>query len=182
MIPICILAIEDDADRVFMITLYEQYRKAMYYRAFDVLKEHTEAEDAVHDALVRLISRTAMLRTMPKEQLFPYVIITAQTAAIDRWRSRGKVHLGADADIADSHCGTEKDRTGAFIDMERVDLLSRGLEKLTEQDRNILIYRYIMEMTDEEIAKQLGIKPESVRMYLTRARRNAFAVLDAEEV
>lgn len=66
--------------------------------------------------------------------------------------------------------------------MERVDLLSRGLEKLPQRDRDILMYRYILEMSDEEIAGLLNIKPGSVRMCLSRARKNAFAVLEAEEM
>ena len=66
--------------------------------------------------------------------------------------------------------------------MERVDLLSRGLEKLLQRDRDILMYRYILEMSDEEIAGLLNIKPGSVRMCLSRARKNAFAVLEAEEM
>ena len=75
-----------------------------------------------------------------------------------------------------------EEQLGAFIDMERVDLLSRGLEKLPQRDRDILMYRYILEMSDEEIAGLLNIKPGSVRMCLSRARKNAFAVLEAEEM
>ena len=37
-----------------------------------------------------------------------------------------------------------------------------------------------VDMSDEEIAGILGIKPGSVRMYLTRARKNAFAIFDSE--
>lgn len=44
------------------------------------------------------------------------------------------------------------------------------------------MYRYILEMSDEEIAGLLNIKPGSVRMCLSRARKNAFAVLEAEEM
>ena len=43
-------------------------------------------------------------------------------------------------------------------------------------------YRYLMDMSDEEIAGILGIKPSSVRMCLTRARKNAFAIFDPEEI
>ena len=64
--------------------------------------------------------------------------------------------------------------------MEQVDLLSRGLGRLSERERDILKYRYLLDMGDEEIARVLGIKPSSVRMYLTRARKNAFAIFDSE--
>ncbi len=47
MIPMILMAIEDDADRAFMINLYEQCHKAMYRQAYDILRDHGEAEDAV---------------------------------------------------------------------------------------------------------------------------------------
>lgn len=65
MIPMILMAIEDDADRAFMINLYEQCHKAMYRQAYDILRDHGEAEDAVQDTLVKLIGRMAALRTMP---------------------------------------------------------------------------------------------------------------------
>lgn len=72
MIPMILMAIEDDADRAFMINLYEQCHKAMYRQAYDILRDHGEAEDAVQDTLVKLIGRMAALRTMPQGQLLPY--------------------------------------------------------------------------------------------------------------
>lgn len=182
MIPMILMAIEDDADRAFMINLYEQCHKAMYRQAYDILRDHGEAEDAVQDTLVKLIGRMAALRTMPQGQLLPYAVIAAKSTAIDRWRRRKKERVGASEDFAEGWSAAPEEQLGAFIDMERVDLLSRGLEKLPQRDRDILMYRYILEMSDEEIAGLLNIKPGSVRMCLSRARKNAFAVLEAEEL
>lgn len=182
MIPLFILAIEDDADRAFMINLYEQCQKAMYYQALDILHDHGEAEDAVHDALIKLMDRISALRTLPKSQILPYAIASTKTTAIDRWRSRSKVRVGANDCISDDRSSAAEEHEKAFIDMERVDILSRGLEKLSESDRDILKYRYLLDMGDEEIARVLGIKPSSVRMCLTRARKNAFAIFDPEEI
>lgn len=180
MIPIFILAIEDDADRIFMINLYEQCRKAMYYQALDILHDHSEAEDTVHDVLVKLMDRIPMLKTIPESLLLPYALTATKTTAIDRWRSRNKVHVGVNDCISDYEGSVTEEHEKAFINMEQVDLLSRGLGRLSERDRDILKYRYLMDMSDEEIAGILGIKPGSVRMYLTRARKNAFAIFDSE--
>ena len=37
--------------------------------------------------------------------------------------------------------------------------------------------KYILEKSDKEIADELHIKPQSVRMALTRARKNAIELL-----
>lgn len=138
MIPMILMAIEDDADRAFMINLYEQCHKAMYRQAYDILRDHGEAEDAVQDTLIKLIGRMAALRAMPQGQLLPYAVIAAKSTAIDRWRRRKKERVGASEDFAEGWSAAPEEQLGAFIDMERVDLLSRGLEKLPQRDRDIV--------------------------------------------
>lgn len=45
MIPICILAIEDDSDREFMSWLYQQYHRLMYWEIYDLLHDQWATED-----------------------------------------------------------------------------------------------------------------------------------------
>ena len=41
--------------------------------------------------------------------------------------------------------------------------------------------RYFREMTDEEIARETGIRPVSVRVHISRARKHLAALLGKEE-
>ena len=47
------------------------------------------------------------------------------------------------------------------------------IQSLPEKQRDILYFKYILEMDDAEIAEIFKITPASVRQYLTRARRVA---------
>ena len=40
--------------------------------------------------------------------------------------------------------------------------------------------KYILQLSDKEIAKELDLAPQSVRSFLTRARRKAYAILKGE--
>ena len=44
------------------------------------------------------------------------------------------------------------------------------MEKLDEGSRRLLLLRYVLEESDEAIAASFGVKPDSVRMMLSRAR------------
>ena len=59
--------------------------------------------------------------------------------------------------------------------------LGMVLEQLAPRERNVLIYKYVFEYKDAEIAKVLSVKPESIRMILTRARRNLKQYMMKEE-
>ncbi len=58
-----------------------------------------------------------------------------------------------------------------YVEKERRQELFAKFQELHETDQQLLFGRYLMDMTDADLAKLLGCKPSSVRMKLTRARR-----------
>lgn len=58
--------------------------------------------------------------------------------------------------------------------------LAKIWPRLPRQDRLVLEAKYILQLSDREIARQLGIQPASVRMRLTRARRRARKEMEKE--
>ena len=58
-----------------------------------------------------------------------------------------------------------------------VSIVKKGLMKLSEKDRTILRMRYFDDLRDGDIAKYLDIKANSVRYYLTLARRRLCACI-----
>lgn len=62
---------------------------------------------------------------------------------------------------------------------DELEHLSKVWPKLDWRSRYLLESHYILEKSPYEIAN-LGIKPDSVRMALTRARKAAYALLAKE--
>ena len=50
MLPVFIMAIENDDDRTFVAELYARCQPAMQRRALSILKNESDAEEAVHEA------------------------------------------------------------------------------------------------------------------------------------
>ena len=65
------------------------------------------------------------------------------------------------------HCG--RDRTSHPA--HKLD--GREVYLMAEKTRQLLEDKYVLNMSDAEIASALGVKPSSVRMLLTRARSKA---------
>ena len=51
-----------------------------------------------------------------------------------------------------------------------------------ESDRMLLEGRYLLEMSDAELARIFHCKPSSIRMKMSRARKNAFTVITKKGV
>lgn len=49
--------------------------------------------------------------------------------------------------------------------------LRTAINRLKQRDRDLLVMKYFSQMDDGEIGRQLGIGKNSVRYYLTMARR-----------
>lgn len=164
-------------DKTFMYELYLRYERVMLYTAFKYVQDKKTAEDILQTALERLIYKRNKLRKMEEPALNAYVVGTVRNVALN-YLSREKVEMGLfDRDSADEKTEDIPDPLPGLdehaISSERLEICRKGLESLPEAERRVLWAKYILELTDEEIAKEFGCKPSSIRMMLTRAKRLA---------
>jgi RNA polymerase sigma-70 factor (ECF subfamily) len=180
---LAITAIRDDSERAFMTRLYTDFHALMRKRALAIVGNPEDAEDAVGDACVKLIGKLPTLMALDSCSLPAYIVYTVKSVAIDLVRRRsakqGHEFLGQDDDAAETlaDVGDGSDFEQSVLDAEAAKAAVRHLDKLCERDMDILNYKYVLEMTDNEIAPLIGVKPQSVRGLLTRARRNALELL-----
>ncbi len=183
MMPNCILAIEDDDDRAFMEDLYLSYESLMYDTVYGILKHPADAEDVVQSALLKLIDKIQLLKTRSRDQMVNYVITTCKHKAYnyirDNKTQRGLVFEDCDG-IPDTGAEEEHAMDLHFIRREELDCLARVWPRMDERSQYMLEAYYILEMSTKEIGGELGIKPGSVRMALTRARQKAYELLEKE--
>lgn len=179
MIPYCILAIENDDDRGFMESLYLQYNRLMYAEISKVVGDPNAAEDLMQDVLIKLIDRIQKLRSMDRDGLVNYIISACKNQARNYVRNCGKhpiFPLDDQTDQPDSdHSGAEMELL--LIRQSDLETMARIWPELDEKSRFLLEARYVLERDDDDIAAALGIKPASVRMALTRARKAAYQLL-----
>ena len=81
--------IEGPEDRNKFEIVYEQYKNLMYYVAYRILREERDAEDAVHNAFVRIAEHIEKISepVCPKTRAF-VVLIVERTAINEYNRQR----------------------------------------------------------------------------------------------
>jgi RNA polymerase sigma-70 factor (ECF subfamily) len=177
MIPLIILAIENDSDRDFMIAIYTELHPVMKATAFQIVNDSKIAEDMVHDTIVHLIRNLDTIRGFERKRLVAYISKAVKNNSLHYYHRKRieKDHTfygfenGAVTTVPDDSASP----------MERLEIseeyenLGRALKRLPERERELLRLKYDMQYDDETIGKIMGIKKDSVRQYLTRARRLA---------
>ena len=180
MIPYAILVIENEDDRNFMAMIYEKYNRLMYNEIYRILNDKWQAEDVMHATIVRLIEKVDELRAKDRDHLINYIIAASKNQARNYIRDNQK-HNGYSFDDCFDVPDKKNNREAMelnLIHVENLRQLAAVWDRLDERSRYILEGYYILEKTMPQIADELDVKPESVRMALTRARKNAFRLIE----
>lgn len=181
-----IAAIENDFEREFITQIYLTYYKKMRGKALFIIKDEHEADEIVQEAFVKLIEHVQSLMKIDPIKVPVYVMVTVKHISFNHWNARKKekenmVYVD-DYDLdrwaVDENALPEE----AYIHEEELERLADLLPKLPERERILLESKYILDLSDAEIAEELHIAPKSVRSYLTRARRKAYSMLEGENV
>lgn len=183
LIPYSILIIEDDDDRDFMEHIYLKYQRIMYHEIFQLVHDPWATEDILQNTLVNLINHINTLRSLSNAKLINYIISASKNTALTEIHrnSRSREIL---FDNCDDMLSTNVGLNPEFFVLQRewLKCLAEVWSKLDERYKYLLTGRYILHKSYLELGKELKIKPDSVRMAITRAKRKAYALMKDNEL
>lgn len=184
MIMLAIAAIESDDDKAFMLNLYNDYYGLVRKTIYNITHDADSSEDLTNDTFIKLIEKVSLLRTLDCCKLAAYVVYTSRSVAINFVKRRDVQnkhgYYGEDIDMAEKVPGHEDNIENRIIHQEEIEELGNAILKLPAKYKDLLYFKYILQMHDREIARIFKIAPDSIRQYLTRARREAKNLLDKE--
>ena len=166
--------IESGEDEDLFKGLYLKYRKHMKYIAMQILGDEYLAEDAVHNAFLKIIPHLERFHKIDCQETKNLIVIFIRSTSIDLYRKRKREF--EQIDTLDQDILTEAD----FSALNVADILS-AIKTLPEIYRDVLLLKVEYEYTDREIAKILGIKTDTVSKRLERARRQLKKLLGEVE-
>ena len=184
MILMMIAAMENEDDKTFMLSLYNEYYGLVRKNIFSITQDYKDIEDLINDTFIRLIGKLPLIRTLDCCKAVAYVVCTSRSIAINFIKHRDvenkHAFFNGDADLFEDLPDPEGTIENRLYEREEIESLCSAILKLPEKQKNLLYFKYILQMNDEEIAKNFGIAPDSVRQYLTRARRDAKRLMEKE--
>ena len=183
MIPAVILAIQNEDDRQYMEWIFLSYQRLIYYYIMDLLHDPWAADDVMQECIVKLIDKIDVLKKLSESKRRNYIITTAKHTSIS-YRRRESAKEGLPYDEWAEDCVSirrEDDPEALLLHQAEIDQLQFVWDELDERSKFLLSGRYILEQSFEELAQNLGVNPNSVRMMLTRAKRAAIALIKKHE-
>lgn len=183
MIPTSIMMIADENDKEFIQRLFLQNERSMYAMAMSIVKEYNTACDMVSASCVKMIEKIDYLRKIDVRKQTPYILSIVKNTSLMYLRQRRSESLWTVSDErtfdwVSSSADNVDERLLAEAESQT---LRSAINRLKQRDRSLLVMKYFSQMDDEEIGRQLGINKNSVRYYLTMARRALKEELKKEE-
>ncbi len=182
MLPYCIMVMEDNSDRAFMTELYVNYHRLMYRTILQIVHDPWTTDDLMQATLVKLIDKVELLRKKDRDRQVNYIITACKNHARNYLRDRKRHPEFPLDDYLDTSDGLN-DRNIIEARLMEADELQRFADiwpKLDEKSKHILESYYTLGRSTAELAEELGIKRESVKMALHRARANAYRLMQDE--
>lgn len=171
------LPVGSDARDLFLLWLYEQYSDYVYKLAWDLCSEPQDIDDLVQTVWEKLISKEHILQKLDKPQQLNYISKTLKNTLHEEARRKKLLTCSLDAVVG--YCSGQIDQIDESIDQAiQCRAFHEIWPQIDEDVRELLERKYDLNETDEEIAHSMGIKPASVRMYLTRAKKTARKILN----
>ncbi len=147
--------------------LVEAYKRKVYGLAFEMTRNHADAEDISQIAFMKIHRAQGALREDCGLSTWIYQIV--HNAALDLIRKRSSRPAAASpaAEPADPAPGPEDAAESAGL-RRRIDAILAGF---SERERGVFILRHYHDLKVREIAQALGISPGAVKSYLFRSLR-----------
>jgi RNA polymerase sigma-70 factor (ECF subfamily) len=160
-------------------TIMQRYNQRLYRAARSIVRDEAEAEDVLQEAYVRAFAAlkdfrgesglaTWLTRIVMNEALGrmrrrrPMDELEAFDRAIEQGDTRVIMFPGV-------HASPNPEAAAARAQVRRV--LEHAIDELPESFRLVFVMRDVEELSIEETAANLGIRPETVKTRLHRARR-----------
>ena len=146
--------------------LVDRYQRPVYNLMYRYSRNAEEAADLTQEVFVRSFDRLKTFRA--GNSFFPWLYGLAVNQANDWSRSRARQRVGLDAYGEHLRQETAADRQNAMESRETGQRIAQALARLSEETRELLIFRYRHERSIREAAIVFKLSESAVKMRIKR--------------
>lgn len=168
----CVAPVELD-----IAALYRGYHRRAFSIAWAYLKNEDEALDAVQEAFLKAQRSSDTFNGRSSPQTWLCRIVVNVCLDIRRRKNRRPEYQVDDVDVCEPKTRSLDCPERSFEDLELREAITRGLARLSENHRDVIVAREIAGLNYEQIAELEGCPKGTVMSRLFHARRQLRALL-----
>lgn len=161
-----LMIMDKDENKRKFVTLYEKYRYLMMKVAYDVLGDNYLAEDAVHEAFIKIEKNMTKIGDVDAQKTKRYLITITKNATIDIYRKR-KIQMKREIFVDELG---EENLPLSYMKTNSDSRILDILKNLPVKYRDVFLLKYSSKLDNNEIAEMLNISEGAVRQRLSRGK------------
>jgi len=170
MLLIYLASLETPEERTKLEEIYTAYKGLMLSRAYDYLKDRELAQDAVHDAILKLSKNLHKIEEISCHKTKRYVVVVTESVCSNLYHKQKNSNLVSLDAMAIEPADTA-DLEDESLNRMQAEQVARLIAALPGTYRLALSLKYLEGYSDREIADALGISNAAVRKRLERGRQ-----------
>jgi len=165
-------------DAAALDELYRRYRGPVFGFAYRYLGDADLAQDMLQETFLRV--HRSRHQYQPSSRFSSWLFRIARNLCIDEKRRYWNRQVLAESEMAGADAGSEADILGSFADggptaaeqfkeREVSERIREAIERLSEEQKEVMLLSRYQGLTYRQIAEVLGISTESVKQRAYRA-------------
>lgn len=165
-----------DPNIEYLIKLLRKNKKVMLKKAFGILHNKADAEDAVQEAYIKIANNAERVLSIPQNKMIFYFLAAAGNASKDILKKKHPLSAG---DIEEFY-----DLSSDYLVEEAVEKqllieeVRSAIKELSDRDQTLMNLRFFEEYSPKEIAAIMNIPETNIYKYIERARQRLVKILN----
>ena len=148
--------------------LYEKYKKLLWRKAYDILKDYALAEDAVSEAFIRVYKHFHRLEDPDSSRTAAFLVTVVKNVAINLYHKRNR---SLPTDFEEFEQASNFNLEEIVLEKDAATQAVKLVDKLSEELRAVFLLKYANDLPHKEIGDILGITENNVTVRLHRAKK-----------
>lgn len=181
MLAIFIGMLDTKEEKDKLEQIYERYYGTMLAVAKGIIAGHALAEDAVSDAILKVIKNLQKITDVSSHKTKAYIVIIVRSSAIDllrKQKSYREVSIVDNYELLDNSASL----SDIFTMKESYDIIVKHIRALPNPLSDVLYLSAVFGHSTEEISELLNISKDNVRQRLSRAKSQVRITLEQEGI
>lgn len=174
----------NEADKVTIEQIYDEYYSLMLYIASSRLEDHALAEDVVSESFIKIMKHLGKFQDAASHQVKGYVVNIVRTTSLDFLRKRKREQDYVDLGESDEQLEYVPDASIRIMDgmivNEWRESMKEAIKILPETLKHVTYLAWVHGFGHDEIAQQLGISLATSKKRLSRARQEIKKILTGD--
>lgn len=167
MISMYMAMISEPDERDRFQEIYIAYRNIMYNMAYKILCDEGLAEDAVHNAFLKIINNMGKIGAVNDRKTRNFLVIIAKNEAIRIYNSKRDI---PDSDFVEDFAEDTTDIESEYDRKEYAEIVFNLIKTIDKKYSEPLLMKFFYNYSDSEIADLLGITVDNVKVRIHRGK------------